>query len=358
MLLVDGITILNVGDQEDYDSFQKLDKESEFISHQGFDYRSVNYYNFLEGKIPDLATEKIIIFFFFPFEYWNKSIEYRTYSGMYGNRRFFHQFEYFCHNVTDAIKKHLQYKKVLLIDDPLMALQGRDKRTIMRKLAKECVAVPKQYRVKHIKDILKLLERGHKLYIKPSCGSMGKGISFLQFGDWQTNFGFKDNKIVSRKSDKGWKFHDITGNTTFLRNILKQNIYIEEGIEVLNIKGNKVDLRIYAFFNKIIYIYPRRNKIDEVTTNISQGGVGDPALIDIIPERVIKKAEKTVLEGMKALNLYFAGIDIVIDSALQNTYIVDVNMYPGFPRRKTYNLSRAVITELKCLNREGKLRWE
>ncbi|GAI39372.1 unnamed protein product, partial [marine sediment metagenome] len=35
------------------------------------------------------------------------------------------------------------------------------------------------------------------------------------------------------------------------------------GIEVLNIKGNKVDLRIYAFFNKIIYIYPRRNKIDE-----------------------------------------------------------------------------------------------
>ena len=117
-------------------------------------------------------------------------------------------------------------------------------------------------------------------------------------------------------------------------------------------------MRIYAFLNKIIYIYPRRNEIDKVTTNINQGGVGDPALIDIIPERVIKKAEKTVLEGMKALNLYFAGIDIVIDSALQNTYIVDVNMYPGFPRRKTYNLSRAVITELKCLNREGKLRWE
>ena len=349
------ITILNVGDEVDYDSFKKLNKEKRFIASQGFEYRSAGYSEFLNGGMPEIPTKKAAIFFFFPFEYWNQHIEHRAYRGMYGNKHFYKKFEHFCKMLSEMVKKQLSGKEVILIDDPSLFLLGRDKAKVMGKLSGGKVPVPRRYRTRKIGDIEKLLGKGHKLYIKPRCGSMGKGITFLQSGDWQTNFGFKNNKIISRKSDLGWKFHDVTGKKFFLEKLLKQNIYIEEGIEPFNIKGDKVDLRIYGFYDKIIYIYPRRNKIDEVTTNISQGGKGDPSLLRVIPKRMVAQAKKTALKGMKALGLYFAGIDVVIDSSLKETYIVDVNMFPGFPKRRTYNLSRRMITELKRLNHTGKL---
>ena len=133
---------------------------------------------------------------------------------------------------------------------------------------------------------------------------------------------------------------------------------IEEGIEPLNVKGDKVDLRVYAFYDKILYIYPRRNEISEVTTNISQGGKCDPELLKIFPGKIIEQAKKTATRGMKALGVNFAGLDVVIDSELKNTYIVDVNMFPGFPKRKTYNLSRKMVTELKRLYGKGKLEFK
>jgi hypothetical protein len=45
---------------------------------------------------------------------------------------------------------------------------------------------------------------------------MGKGITYLSPLNWQTNFIFKDNRIISRRSDYGWRFRDITGNNAFL----------------------------------------------------------------------------------------------------------------------------------------------
>ena len=59
------ITILAIGDWADYDSFKKLDKEKQFIREQGFKYKAVEYSLFLDAQIPDIDTEKVIIFTFF-----------------------------------------------------------------------------------------------------------------------------------------------------------------------------------------------------------------------------------------------------------------------------------------------------
>ena len=187
---------------------------------------------------------------------------------------------------------------------------------------------------------------------------MGKGITFLQLGDWQTNFKIREKKIISRKSDYGWKFRDVTGNSTFLSNLLKNNVFMEESIEPLNIKGDKVDFRVYTFFDKVLYIYPRRNHIDAITTNISQGGRGDPSILEFVPDKLLSKIGKTALKTTKALKLNFTGLDVVVDSSLKGIYVVDVNMFPGFPKRKTFNLARSMAKELGRLRRKGALYFE
>ncbi len=98
--------------------------------------------------------------------------------------------------------------------------------------------------------------------------------------------------------------------------------------------------------------------MDEVTTNISQGGCGDPSLLEIIPDRVLSKIKNISIRATKALKLKFTGIDVVVDSGLKEVYIVDVNMFSGFPKRKTFNLARSMITELKRLDRKGMLHYK
>ena len=59
---------------------------------------------------------------------------------------------------------------------------------------------------------------------------------------------------------------------------------------------------------------------------------------------------------MKVLGLGFAGMDIVIDNTLSNIYIVDVNMFPGFPKRKTFNLAWDVIRQIGTVSARRKSR--
>jgi hypothetical protein len=33
-------------------------------------------------------------------------------------------------------------------------------------------------------------------------------------------------------------------------------------------------------------------------------------------------------------------------------------MFPGFPKRRTFNLARSMVTELKKLDKKGMLRYE
>jgi glutathione synthase/RimK-type ligase-like ATP-grasp enzyme len=351
-------TILSIGDWGDYDSYKKLNKEKRFINEQGFKYKTVEYSPFLDAQLPEIDTEKVIIFTFFPFVYWDHHIEHRGYKGIYGNVTFYKKFTRFCHEAVDIIKSSLSEKEILFINNPALSAYYRDKILVMDALAKKGVATPPVLKTRRVKDINAMLEKGQKLYIKPRCGSMGKGITFLQLGDWQTNFGFRSEKIVSRKSDYGWKFHDVTGNSTFLSNLLKKHISIEGAIEPLNIKGDKVDFRVYTFLDKVLYVYPRRNHIDSVTTNISQGGWGDPSLLEVIPERLLSKIKRTAVQATKALGLDFTGSDVVVDNNLKDVYVVDVNMFPGFPKRRTHNLARDMVVRLKQLDRKGTLRYK
>ncbi|MBL7131028.1 MAG: hypothetical protein ISS45_06480 [Candidatus Omnitrophica bacterium] len=354
------ITIFAIGERLDYDSFVKFHSEKDSFSSHGFDYVSTNYSRLLSGKIPSIKTKKVIIFLFFPFIYWNRYIEYRNYKGLYGNHNFFIKFMRFWKRVDNSIRTLLSDKEIAFVNSPLLCGFCRDKLKVIDKLSRAHISQPRLYNIPHLEEMQKRLVHGYSFFIKPRYGSMGKGITFLSWSNWQTNFRFKNNRIINKRSDRGWRFRDITVNDAFLTQLLKkgEDILIEETIDSLILKGKKVDLRIYTFFNKVIYVYPRKNAPDKITTNISQGGRGDPKALKMLPSHLLLKAKKTAEKISKVLNLNLAGIDIMLDKNLKDAYVVDVNVFSGFPKRKTFNLTKHMIKELAHLNNNGSFCFE
>jgi len=352
------ITIFALGDHKDYDSFRKFNKERKFVLDNGFQYASCDYGHFLAGRIPPIATEKVIVFFFFPFLYWNKNIEKKGYKGIYGNRTFYTKFNTFWNKVNSALNKYLPDKKLFFISDPKLCGLCRDKLSGIKKFSPAGISQPRLYRNLRGKAVLNLLERGVNLFLKPRYGSMGKGITFLSWANWQTNFVFKNGKILNRHSDHGWKFRDITGNRKFLNSVLRKGILIEKAVDSLCLKRMKVDMRMYSFLNKVIYVYPRKNRDDRITTNISQGASGDPKILDFLPKRLVSRAKKLAAKAAQTLGVSLAGVDVMIDRNLRDIYVLDVNLFPGFPKRRTFNLAQKMIIELSRLRKKGEIRFE
>jgi len=353
-----GVAILAVGDRKDYDAYRKFDRDRRFFIDNGFDYASIDYKGLLAGRIPEIPAKKIIVFLFFPFYYWDKYIEHKNYKGIYGNMGFHRKFQRFCGRLRKIVKKTYIDKDILFVNDPISCAYYRDKLEVKKGLAKAGVLTPKLYKIGKLKEMLHLLNKGHNLFVKPRCGSMGKGITYLSWPDWETNFGFRDNKIISRRSDHGWRFKDVTGNHAFIRQLLRKDMLIEEAVDMLIVNKFKVDLRIYTFFNRVIYIYPRKNLPDRVTTNITQGGKGAPEFLDILPKGLVTKAKKISEKASRILGFNLAGIDIVLDRNLKDVYVVDINAFPGFPKRRTFNITHRMTKEMVRLLNKDALEFE
>lgn len=349
------ITILAIGDGPDHDSYKKFHKEKPFILESGFDYVSTDYKRLLTSGIQPIKTRKVIVFLFFPFIYWDKYIEYRNYKGIYGNHTFYTKFIYFWNKVDNALMDSLSDKKVFFINRTELCGLYRDKLNVAKKFSHAGISNPRLYNIQSVKKFKDLLAKGHSFFLKPRYGSMGKGITYLTWSNWQTNFIFKNGQIMNRISDKGWKFRDTTGNGKFLRALIKKDILIEEAVNSLLLNKMKVDMRIYTFFNKVIYIYPRRNNADKITTNISQGAKGDPDILKKLPGHLIKKAERLAQRVSKTLGLNLTGMDIMMDHNLKDVYVIDVNVFPGFPKRRTFNLAQCMIKELQKMTRGGRI---
>ena len=351
------ITILAIGDHADWDSYGKVHVERRAFERNGYEYLTTNYAHFLKGDIPQVRTDKIIIFFFFPFTYWNKYIEHDNYRGIYGNRYFYGKFVRFWERIERVMTKELRYKKVVLVNEPQASLLCRDKIHISKSLRAHRLDHPELHFNQSVRSIQKRLAQGEKLFLKPQFGSMGKGLTYLSPFVWKTNFMFRNSHIGSRKSDHGWHIRDVTGRYAFLRKILTKDIIVQKAVDPLILDGHIVDLRIYTFFNKAVYVYPRSNLPQLISMNISQGGKGDPSLLRSIPHATIERAKRQAIRASRALGLNLAGVDILLDQNLKRICVLDVNAFSGFPRRKTFNLPRAIAQEIKRLNHQNKLRF-
>jgi len=302
----------------------------------------------MNGDVPRIRTKGVLFFLFFPFNYWNRYIEPKKYKGIYGSESFYKKFNYFFKRVDSAIRKNFPDKSVHFINRPLLSAHYRDKLAVKKMMVNKAIPTPKLYKIKKPTGIYKHLSRGRSLFLKSRYGSMGKGITLVSPSQWKTNFVFRNRRILSRKSDYGWRFRDITGRRLFLEKLFKSDIYVEEAVDFLMLKGRKFDLRVYTFFDKALFVYPKSNEPESVTTNISQDGRGEyPAFLRSIPRPLINRVKKEALRAALSSGLNFAGVDVMVGNNLRDIYIIDINAFPGFPRKKIFNLAKHLTRHLK-----------
>jgi len=306
-------------------------------------------YDLLEkNKLPLIESDTIIIYLFFPFTYWDKHIEKEGYKGVYGNVEFYNKFRSFWSEIHRTLKKVYRGKKIRFINHPLKIAIDRDKEFTKTILSENEINIPIPYYTRIYKDILKLVNmENKKLFLKVRYGSMGKGITYLEKGNWKTNFRFKDGTIVNPRSDYGWTFIDVKDNVEFLKELLTKDIVIEEAIDVYKLDNIIFDLRLYMFYDDVLYIFPRTNKKDAITANISQGGQGrSTQFLKRFPKSVIDKAVSSGTRTIQAMDVNFAGVDVMISKDLR-VYVIELNTFPGFPKVSRFNLSKRIIQRIE-----------
>jgi len=340
-------TLLAVGDMEDWDSYKKFIKQRKYCNKYNLKLKLLSYTDALRGKFPKISTKDIIIFYFFPFNYWDRNIESKRYKGVYGNKTFYTKFKKFWKQIDSKITRNYSGNTLFYVNPPGKVHIDRDKEHTKQILSKSGLKVSTEFSARDVNKILQLLEHGKKLFIKVRYGSMGKGITYLEKGRWLTNFRFRENKILSRKSDYGWTFIDITNNKKFLKQLLKADIIIEEGISPYLLAGRKFDFRAYVCFGKVLYLYPRSNESISVTTNISQGAIGESqTFLERIPKKLYDISLDAAIRAAKAMRLNSCGVDIMPNSDGTSVTVIEANAFPGFPKIKSFNLARYLIKEI------------
>ena len=341
-------TVLVIGDDSDWESYKRFCEQLQKHHSKKLKWVTATYDLLEKNELPIIDSDTIIIFLFFPFSYWDKHIEKEGYKGVYGNVEFYNKFRVFWSEIHRTLKKVYHGKKIHFINHPLKIAIDRDKELTKTILSENGINIPIPYYTRDYNDILKLIDRENKkLFLKVRYGSMGKGITYMEKGNWKTNFRFDDGKIVSSTSDYKWTFIDITDNVDFLKEILTKDIVIEEAIDAYKLNGIIFDLRLYVFYDKVLYIFPRTNKKDAITANISQGGHGrSTQFLKRFPKNIIDDATKIAIQTVDNIDINFAGVDVMIDNDL-NVYVIELNAFPGFTKVSRFNISKRIIHEIE-----------
>jgi len=341
-------TVLVLGDESDWESYKRFCKQLQKHRSKKMKWVTATYDLLEKNELPLIDSDTLIIYLFFPFTYWDKHIEKEGYKGIYGNIEFYNKFRAFWSEIHRVLKKVYRGKKIFFINHPLKIAIDRDKELTKTILSENGINTPIPYYTRDYKDILKLIDQENKkLFLKVRYGSMGKGITYMEKGNWKTNFRFKDGKIVSPCSDYGWTFIDITDNVEFLKEILTKDIVIEEAIDSYKLDDIIFDLRLYVFYDEVLYIFPRTNKKNAITANISQGGQGrSTQFLKRFPKNVIGKAVKAGIRTIKAMDVNFAGVDVLISKDLKVS-VIELNTFPGFTKVRRFNLSKRIIQHME-----------
>ncbi len=305
-----------------------------------------DYSTLLAGVYPKIYTDDILIMTFFPYNYWNDYIEiYDKDDRIYGDRYFGKDFKSFFEDMTARLRRYYKGHHLHFVNNPKNITIDRDKKKTKYLFLKNGIPTPKLFYFKNTGEVKKLLREGISFYVKPRYGAMGKGLTFLSKKRWASNFRFENNKIISECSDYGWIFENITGNTAFLRELIRRDFLFEEAIMPARAKRRRFDLRIYVVCGVVPYLYARSTKARGIVTNWTQGGkLEDKKFLKNIPEDKISLAKQYAVKAAKVLGFNFAGVDVLFSKDYENVYVLELQSFPGF--EKGFDLIKFLISHI------------
>lgn len=326
-------SILILGDKSDWESYQKFRKSRKIFKKKNIEFKTISYDSILKNRLPTIKSRKLLILLFFPLDYWNNEIEKDFVRGrVYGDRKCADMFYSYMDNIKKILSKKYSDNQISYVNSFESIKIDRDKELTKKILKKAGIRTPRSYTNRNYRVIMNLLKKGERLYIKVNFGAMGKGITKLEKNRWTTNFIYRRNSIISRKSDYGWRFKDITGNKNFLKELLKKDVIIEKAVNPYIINKRWFDIRYYVVYGKIKHKIIRSTRVHNIVTNITQGGhIEDADFIKEFPPKSFKEAEQYALKAAKSLNLNLSGIDIIF-SKRGLPYVLEVQSFPGFPK--------------------------
>ena len=307
------------------------------LRKRGIEVVFIAYEDVTSLRLPDMKSARVYVLLFFPYNHWNSHIErYDKDSRIYGDISFGRDYNIYLEKIGRIIKKKYKNKDLRFINPPESCIIDRDKSRTFNVLKRAGIKTPDILKVKTVEMFDKMLNRYGSLYVKPRFGAMGKGITYADTSGIYTNFCFRSNKIINRLYDYNWRPVKVSrkNQRAFITALISRGFIFQRAVNPLACKGRRFDIRVYAVCGKTPYIYAKSMPVSSFITNWSQGGrIEDRLFLNrALSAREIKAVKSISLKAAKAINLSFAGVDIIIDRDTRGINVLEIQSFPGYER--------------------------
>ncbi|MBW2968401.1 hypothetical protein KY362_08025 [Candidatus Woesearchaeota archaeon] len=295
---------------------------------------SVGYWELFSGK--GIIATGAPVMLTFPYVLWDRLVE--TGKGLYGTAEFGCRIRNLAENITGVLEDRLP--RATYVNHPMTMLLERDKKRA-KQIVQEAGLQVTEDLPKDARAVLDSVRNGRPVYIKVRYGSMGKGISYFGFDRdgrdrWTTNFMYDGGVIKNHPGDHDWTEIDITGDTGFLEQILREDVIVEKAVLNPKVDGTKFDMRAVLMYGDL----DPDNSCGRMVrgrsiTNVSQGAT-ELTLDDFgqyVPPEQIGLAADLIRKAAEALGLRYAGGDVLFEGEQYAPVFLEINSFPGPPTR-------------------------
>lgn len=307
------------------------------LNRRGIGVIHITYDDVALKRLPDISTKRLDIILFFPYNCWNSEIErYDRDKRIYGDIDFGSDYIRYLLKIDKILKRKYRSKHLNFVNPPKGCIIDRDKLETHQQLKRAGIRSPHIYSIKKISEIDRLIKNGDILYVKPRFGAMGKGITYINKKGIYTNFLFKSNSIVNRLYDYNWKPTRVSDKRrdAFLKILIDRGFIFQKEVKPLVHKRRKFDIRVYTAYEKVPYLYAKSAPDSSFITNWSQGGRIEKRsfLKACLNKKEIEMVKRIARKAAKAINLKFAGVDVIIDRDTREMYVLEIQSFPGYER--------------------------
>lgn len=343
-------TFLSVGHIDKSYAFRQFCKYGHRLHSYRFRFVQCGYEAITRGPKPRIDSDILVVLFFFPYGYWDQNIEPPQYKGVYGNKAFYLKFRDYWRVINSRMARLYPGSTVCFVNSPRNIFQDRDKERTKRILSKANVCTPRSYSTRDPAAVLKLIERGTRLYVKVRYGSMSKGITYLNCERWLTDFTFQHGKLTPQRPDYGWASRDVTNDYRFLRKLLENDIIIEEEVPPFRVDQTAFYLRVVVCYGSAINTYVRYHPVGTLLKEI-RSKYGNPRMLSKVPAPTMEQCKSEAVRATNVMGLNLAGVDVMFDPITGKPVVIELNAFPGFPEKLRPPLANSLISVL------GKRRW-